>query len=604
MRIFIIAMLIASGFAFSPKPNNTSKVKSTLKSATVFRNGAELSHVANALLQQGNNELVIEGVSSYVDISSLQINCPATVTILGIEFSKSYTGEEASTPLGRTLKDSVQNIEGQLKKIEMQIAVYNDLLDVLRNNKSVKSSQSGLNVAELNRLIVYYESKSVEINNKILTTTEKQNKLLIIKNKYNTQLEEEQKKNTATGGKITLQLSASLAGNYLFNISYITKDAYWTPYYDIKADNIKSPLQFIYKAKIAQTTGIDWKKVKLTLSTSTPTQFGNAPVLKTWMLSYINPMHTLNKNLELSNTIPAMLQDKVAGLNEITAVASGTTRIRGVNANTNLNEPLYIVNGANMSVTDFNKINPESIKNIEVVKDASATAIYGTRGTQGVILVTLKDGLDDYITVTSNELDISYEIDIPYDIPTNGKQQIAPLQQTQIDAIYKYYAVPKMEKEAFLLAEVANWQTLNLLPGEANVIFEGTYIGKTFIDPANTSDTLNLTLGTDKRVVIKREKLVDFSSLKLVGNNKIQEVNYGISIKNNKKEAIHLILKDQYPISTQNDINVLLTQSTGGSINKEIGVITWQLTLQPGEVQKVKTGYSVKYPKNKMLHLN
>jgi len=54
---------------------------------------------------------------------------------------------------------------------------------------------------------------------------------------------------------------------------------------------------------------------------------------------------------------------------------------------------------------------------------------------------------------------------------------------------------------------------LNLLPGDANIIVEGTYVGKSFIDPNATTDSLNLTLGKDKRVVIKRDKITDFSSV-------------------------------------------------------------------------------------------
>ena len=50
------------------------------------------------------------------------------------------------------------------------------------------------------------------------------------------------------------------------------------------------PLKIFYKAKIVQTTGIDWKQVKLSLSTATPEQKGNAPELQSWFLGYINPI--------------------------------------------------------------------------------------------------------------------------------------------------------------------------------------------------------------------------------------------------------------------------------------------------------------------------
>jgi uncharacterized protein (TIGR02231 family) len=155
----------------------------------------------------------------------------------------------------------------------------------------------------------------------------------------------------------------------------------------------------------------------------------------------------------------------------------------------------------------------------------------------------------------------------------------------------------------FLLAQIADWEKLNLLPGEANIIFEGTYIGKSFVDPSSTQDTLNLTMGRDKRVVVKREKLMDFSSVKFLGSNKKQIFTYEITVKNNKKEAINILLKDQYPLSQNKEIEVELLQSDGAAVNTETGVVNWKLQLAPNESKKVRISYSVKYPKDKVLNL-
>jgi uncharacterized protein (TIGR02231 family) len=142
------------------------------------------------------------------------------------------------------------------------------------------------------------------------------------------------------------------------------------------------------------------------------------------------------------------------------------------------------------------------------------------------------------------------------------------------------------------------------LPGDANIIFEGTYVGKSFIDPSSTLDTLNLTLGRDKRVVIKKEKLIDYSSTKFLGSNKLQRFTYELTVKNNKNDTVRMTLKDQYPLSTNKEIEIELLDDGGASFNSEIGVLTWKLELAPGEVKKVRFSYSVKYPKDKVLNLN
>jgi hypothetical protein len=117
-------------------------------------------------------------------------------------------------------------------------------------------------------------------------------------------------------------------------------------------------------------------------------------------------------------------------------------------------------------------------------------------------------------------------------------------------------------------------------------------------------DTLNLTLGRDKRVVIKKEKLLDYSSTKFLGSSKLQKYTYELTVKNNKKDTVKMMLKDQYPLTTNREIEVELLDDGGASINSEIGVLAWKLQLAPGEVKKIRFTYSVKYPKDKLLNLN
>ncbi|CAN5409712.1 DUF4139 domain-containing protein [soil metagenome] len=601
MKKIIFLLLSISCMAMSFAKEGGGNVKASLTSVTVFRIGAELNHVAKADLIKGNNELVIDNISNTLDANSIQVNCSGNVTVMGIEFSKDYLQQETKTPVLLTLEDSIESVNASLKKIRTSAAVMNDLLAVLKANKEIKGSQTGLSVTELMKLMDYYKTKSLELQEELAGLSVKENKMNMQLVRLNQQLIEEQKKNTKTAGRLVLQLNCSIAGKYDFTISYITRNAYWTPFYDIRSDNIKSPLKLVYRAKIFQTTGIDWKQVKLSLSTSTPGQTGTAPLFSTWFLSYINPVNYYNSRLEL--------KDKAAGvsntLNEVVVTGYGTEKllIRGNSSVSNQGEPLYIVNGAEMSATEFAKINTQAIKKMDVIKEESATAIYGSRAGNGVILVTLKDGLDDYITVSDKELNVTFDIDLPYDVPTNGKAQTAVLKEEEVKANYKFYGVPKLDKDVFLLAEIADWEKLNLLPGEANIIFEGTYIGKSFIDPSSTQDTLNITMGRDKRVVIKKEKLVDYSSIKFLGSNKKQTFTYEITVKNNKKEDINILVKDQYPISQDKDIDVELLERSEATNNEETGVLTWKLKLAPGEVKKLRVSYSVRYPKDKILNL-
>jgi len=582
--------------------NDSTIISSQLKNVTVYKTGAEMTHTTSTYLKQGNNELIIDNISNQLDINSIQIKTESAVTIMGIEFTNNYLISPENTPRLQFLQDSLERIEKNIDDVDILIGNTTDLLDVLKTNKDIKGEQTGLSVAELMKMMDYYKTKSLELQTYIAKLNARKEKMLENKLKIQEQVTEEEKKNISTAGRLILQLYVATPAKYNFTVSYITQNAYWTPYYDVRVDDIKNPVKLVYKAKIVQTTGIDWKQVKLSLSTSLPSQWSDAPIFKQWFLSYVNPVAIMDRRFKnnnyASNSISANSLDEVVVTGYGTAKTENQISIRGTSS-VNSTPPLYVVNGNIMNADEYNKINPASIKNIQVLKDASATAIYGAAAANGVIIVTLKDGLEDYISVSDNTLDISFDIDMPYDVPTNGKEQTATLKTIDIPAIYNHYAAPKLDKDPYLLAQIPQWTKYNLLPGEANIIVENTYIGKSFIDPNSTSDTLNLTLGRDKRVIVKREKIMDFSSVKFLGSNKVQKFTYEITVKNTKKDTVNMILKDQFPLSTDNDIQVELLETANADVNNDLGILNWRVSLAAGETKKFRFVYSIKYPKNK-----
>jgi len=104
----------------------------------------------------------------------------------------------------------------------------------------------------------------------------------------------------------------------------------------------------------------------------------------------------------VNNAFEAM-QGKAAGVDITTTLRPGTIgtiAIRGVRSLTGGNDPLYVVDGVPlMSLSGIETLNPQDIESIDILKDASATAIYGSRGANGVILVTTKRGSSGKLTL-------------------------------------------------------------------------------------------------------------------------------------------------------------------------------------------------------------
>lgn len=582
-------------------------VKSKLNDATVFFQGAELTHTATSSLLKGENEIYIEGLSPNVDKNSLKIKTTNGVVVSAYEFSVDYLSESKSAnPALKRLQDSIDFYDKKLEQINTEIDITTNLLALLQKgtDKNVSGSEKGLGIDELVKTMDYYKTKSLELQNTQSINKKKKDDYTTAATRLKRQLSQESLKNNKSVGVLKLNLSSPLAASCAFTISYYTAAANWVPYYDINIASTDKPIKIEAKSKVRQTTGIDWEKVNLTLSTATPSNGKVAPLFNAWFLNYITQSTPVGRLLE-GRLAGVAVQNSFSYENK--EIQESKIKIRGVSGiDTEDAKPLIVVDGNMVSQDYLNSLDPGSIKSINTLKDASATSIYGSRGANGVIVVTLKNSMDDYITQTENDLNMVYNIDMPYTIPGNGKEQSIDLQTKETPAEYKYYCAPKLDIETYLLAEISNWEKLNLLSGKANITYDGTYVGESYIDVRSTHEKLALTLGTDKRVTVKREKLQDFSSTKFLGSDTKQVFTYKLTVKNNQNKPVKMVLKDQYPISTQKSIEVeLLTKdTTPWTANREdLGVVTWEEELKAGETKTYQISYSVKYPKGSNLNL-
>lgn len=556
IRFLLSIAFFALSFTAMGAEENAKKVKATLNEATVFFSGAELIHKASIQVAKGENNVWISDLSPNIDTNSLKISATKGVVIASYEYSHDYINLKESHGVEKVLKDSLEFYKRRISEYEISRQTNKDLLELLKANKTIGGSQNGLSVAELMKMMDYYSAKSNELNKQDAILEDKIEKAEEAVDRIEDQLSLESSKNVKSVGVLKLNLVSPLTTNSDFTITYYTKNANWIPYYDINIPNTQSKIQIASKAKVAQTTGLDWKKVKLTLSTAKPRTNKEAPSLDTWFLDF-QDISRRNSYYETPN---------------MSMVSSNANlRIRGVGTTKDTEKPLYIVNGVPAN---------------------------------GVILITTKK-LDDFVKRDEGELNSVYNIDLPYTILGNGKVQRIDLQTQSVEAEFKHYAVPKIAEDAFVLASIDNWQNLGLLSGKANITFGGSYVGETVINSNSVLSKLNLTLGADDRVSIKREKLQDFSSKKFIGSTIKQDFVYKITVKNNQNKSIKMTLKDQYPQSNQKDIQVEVLKQTSPTTStiEETGQLNWDFELAPGESKEFKIGYSVKYPKDRTINL-
>lgn len=510
-----------------------------LNAVTVYFSSAELAHSLSANLNRGTNEIVIKNIANNIDENTIRILAPKSVTVLSAQFTTdTYTDKDNSHPKSKQIKDSIELLTLQIDKLSNQIAAEKQIVELIKENKKVLGNGTALNIAEYTKFINYSKEEMVASLDKADAYTEKQNKLRTLRYELEQRLEGDvSKEKTLSKGKIVLQVMSDTPQKADLSLSYVTPLAGWFPFYELRANDINSPLSLLYKGEIYQTTGVDWKNIKLTLSSGNPNVRNEITLLKAWFLRFGNrySAETMEINAyRRSNTFAA----------------------------------------AKMRVADLK----------DTAKEEMVEAT-----------------MNDYTDVSENQLNTSFEITTPYDILSNGREYSVALKELKIKAKYEYYSAPRVDNGVYLVASIDDYSQYNLLNGEANIIFEDMYVGKTMISPNQTTESMQLTMGNDKKISIKREKIADKSETKFISSYKEQTFTYEITVKNNKKETINLKLKDQYPISTNEKIQVELLEDSKAEVNTETGILTWNTTLKAGESKKYRLSYKVKYPKSEVI---
>jgi uncharacterized protein (TIGR02231 family) len=263
---------------------------------------------------------------------------------------------------------------------------------------------------------------------------------------------------------------------------------------------------------------------------------------------------------------------------------------------------LNFENNNNRNYYDYNQ-QQQSYNNYEVNAPGALSSqnVWNTsgKGNDG------KDGPVEpvqYENIQVSELAAEFDIKQTYDIPANGQPYIVDVTTHTLNATYRYSCIPKMEREAFLLARITGWEDLDLVEGPANVYFGGTYVGQSYIYTRSVDDTLDLSLGRDKKLVVTRTKLKEFNNEKTAGASKKETFSYEIVVKNTRKTPVEVEVMDQIPVSQDAEIVVEAIELTKGVLDPATGFVTWRMNIPPGEQQRVVLTYSIKYPKSKQVN--
>lgn len=648
MKKLFLTLLCTMALCVRAQDATEREIKTEVNAVTVYLENALETRKASVDVSTGKTLLRFVNLSPFIDAKSIQAKVDGDVTVLSVNHQQNFD-QKTEVPA------QVTELQGKIKEVNKKIGLEKTYLmnisadlAFLRENRDLGGEQS-VSMAAVREGADFFSTRFSALKLKELERRYTLQELQKDRANLVQQLQNFGGEKVWSTGEVQVLVEAKKPVSLKVELTCLVSNAGWYPSYDIRANNISEPLQVIYKANIHQDTKSDWRNVKIRLSSYNPTVSGVVPMLKTYylgssnlppvyesVLSSVSGRVTDWKNnpiagvqVRVNETNMATVTDQrgcysitlPANQRNVTFTRFGYYKVTKyvTNETTNMvlsenrqalldvmttspsfgaEEEMWVESEETMTVKGTDEVTGVDIADLEdhkVVVEEKTTANYGAVKARGTSSMVQQTQIEKPISV-------DFEVETPYTVLSNNKVVAVDMKQLELPAVFQYYAVPKRNNDVFLTANVKDWEKFNFLEGEANVFFEDTYVGKTLLDVDAAKDTLQISLGRDKKISIQREKVKSLASKQFISNKNIEVREWKTTVRNGRTEKINLMLVDQVPVSTDVEIEVDAQMTPEAPSNSATGEVIWEQLLNPGQTKIFNLKYTVKYPKgNKMF---
>ncbi len=628
---FIMILMAVNSLFVIAQEQKEIVLKTEASNVTVFINGAQVLRKKSVDLSPGITKLRFTNLSPYIDAKSIQVKMDGEVMVRSVNHQSNFLDSIKKPVFSKTQDAMLEEVMNAIALEKINQEVINDELQFLGQNKSIGGSNNGVSLLALKETSNYFRERTLALKLKNNEITQKIRTLEFKKNAILNEGKQEGANTTKRTpiGEVVVEVETKKATRANLELIYYVSNAGWHPTYDIRAINVDKPIQLIYKANVRQNTKEDWHNVNLKISSIDPNLGNVVPQLKTYLLNYYTAPPRYDTQID-NNLVSGIVFD-----NENIPLVGAYVAVKGttVGTITDVNGRFSLAIPQNGKELTFSYIGfvPQTLpisrsqmnvylKEDQQVLDEVVVVGYGTQKKTNFTAGAVSSVAGVQVTTGSPKQQVferkdvamptaqieyqtavEFDIQVPYTIKSDNKNTMVEVDRYELPADYEYFAIPKISKDAFLLANIVDWGKYNLLEGEANIFFENTYIGKTILETRYVSDTLSISLGRDKNILVSREKIKDYNTKKFFGTKKEDTRAWKITVRNNKSQPVNFVLLDQIPVSTLSEIEVEIQDLSKGSLNEETGETKWKMLLKPNDKKELEIKYKVKYPRDKTL---
>ena len=540
---------------------NYQDLKTNIDKVKLYLTAGQMTHEQDVKLTKGRNKMIFSGISAYADPQSIQFKGENDYKLVSVSTEMDFLAAEEFNPRISVFKDSLESLNDEQQSVSDNLDAYFAEQAVLNTNRDLGGKSESLTVAQIREAADFYRERTLKVNQAITKLKKRRRKLKVQIEDTRFQLVELNYNENQRSNQVIVLLDCETNMTMGSTLKYLVSDCGWAATYDLSALDLNQQINLKYKAQVYNNTGNAWKDVVLTLSTADPNLSASHPELSPWYLSHYAPQLTTNGLVFSANREKKDFRQ----------------------------EAVQNINKANERAYDNYYIGGEELESeIQIEDNVYKLRLGQNVGNQNVQMKNIE----------ISELTTEFEIKNRFSCPSDAKPYMVDVKDMNLDATFSYITVPKLDRAAFLLAHIADWQDLDLIPGPTHVYFGGQYVGMSRIDTRNVSDTLSLSFGRDDKVTVMRKLKKEMSTKRVMGNTKKEAYLYEIAVRNNRSVPIKIEVYDQVPISQSNDISVFVDEISEGTKDELTGEVVWNLTISSGGVQSKEIGYTVKYPKN------
>jgi uncharacterized protein (TIGR02231 family) len=517
---------------------------------------ALITREAHLSLPPGDHRILLKEIPSMTDADSIRVSGAGSggISIGGVEVRREFR-EARLTAEYRAIEEELEDLTRQQAELDDRTKSIKALREFLDSLKASAGEEASKDLLTKGFAVESWQKAFEFLSGRLDALAGEERELRSRRKELAEKIEVARRKLAQLASQGGTQrwtaevlVSADRGGEIDLRATYLAGNASWTPLYDARLNPDSGKVEIVWKAKIVQNTGEDWRDVAVTLSSTRPSGGIDLPRITSLRLGPATRGRLARKEAK------AYSADEIDDL-----VVDGG----------NLQEVLSMEPGR----AEAHSARPAPPPAPAAIQEAAASR---------------------------RDVAVNFDLQGKLDIPSDGQPHQHQIASREMEGAIEYHSVPQRIPKVYMVARVTLPGEIPILPGRVQHFVGVDLVGSSHIENRSGGEEFPLSFGPDDRLKAERKRIHRIVDPK----GRFTEIDYRfvITLENQITDETTIELKDRIPVSSDDRITVTLDdrETTAGHTTdpNEPGILTWNVPVPAGAKQEVVLQYRVRFPKD------